>query len=232
VSHPSIRIAVELAAFAEKKGAFGHQLLAPLRPTGGPPKLAEVVAYFEAVLRETTLPMMLYLNAGPGADLSVPETIELAKLDGVAYVKESSRDLARVSRLIEEIEHAGHARYFTTMQMYLATLALGGSGVTLPPPAAAVVRRITEAFVAGDFAEAARVQRQFTIFPAQWMGFGLAAVMKAAMNHLGLPAGDPYPPYEPVRGEALDRLRAYLDTMSFNDEDRGQNAFRTAAIAR
>lgn len=73
--------------------------------------------------------------------------IELARLDRVRQGKLC--DLARVSRLIEEIEHAGHARCFTTMQMYLATLALGGSGVTLPPPAAAVIRRITEAFVAG-----------------------------------------------------------------------------------
>jgi 4-hydroxy-tetrahydrodipicolinate synthase len=32
-----------------------------------------------------------------------------------------------VSRLIVEIDRAGHARYFTTMQMLLATLQLGGS---------------------------------------------------------------------------------------------------------
>lgn len=213
ISHPSIRVAIELGQFAQEKGAAAIQLLAPNRPTGGPPKSSELMAYFRAVIAETDLPMMLYLNAGPGADVSVPDTVELAKLDRIRWVKESSRDLARVSRLIEEIEHAGHARYFTTLQMYLATLSLGGSGVTLPPPAAAVVRRITEAFTAGNYPEAARLQRQFTLFPARWMPFGLAAVMKAAMNHLGLPAGDPYPPYEPLRGEALAQLHAWLDGM-------------------
>jgi 4-hydroxy-tetrahydrodipicolinate synthase len=218
ISHPSVRVAIKLAEFAAAQGAAAHQLLAPNRPTGGPPKTSELVSYYQTVLRETTLPMMLYLNAGPGADVSVADTIELAKLERIDYVKESSRDLARVSRLIEEVEHAGHARYFTTVQMYLATLSLGGSGVTLPPPAAAVIRHITEAYVAGNWAEAARLQRLFTVFPARWMGFGLAAVMKAAMSYIGVPAGDPYPPYEPVQGDALSKLHAYLDSMGLKKQ--------------
>lgn len=211
ISHPSFKTAIDLAHFAQDAGASVVQLLAPNRPTGGPAKLSEHVAYYQAVLRETDLPMMLYLNPGPGADVSVPATVELASLDGIAYVKESSRDLARVSRLVEEIEHAGHAHYFTTLQMYLATLSLGGSGVTLPPPAALIARKITDAFVAGDIAEAQRLQRQYTLWPARWMPFGLAAVMKATLNHLGVPAGNPFPPYEPVTGEALERLHAYID---------------------
>jgi len=213
ISHPSIRIALDLAEFSAAAGASGHQLLAPMRPTGGPIKTSELMGYFQAVLKETSLPMMLYLNAGPGADVSVPDTIELAKLEGIAWVKESSRDMARVSRLIEEIEHGGHAHYFTTMQMYLPSLMLGGSGVTLPPPAALIANKIATAFLAGDHVEAARLQRQFTLFPARWMPFGLAAVMKAAMTHLGLNMGHPYPPYEPLTGAALDSLKACLDGM-------------------
>ena len=70
-----------------------------------------------------------------------PATVAIARIDKVRYIKESSRDLARVSRLIVEIDHAGHARYFTTMQMLLATLELGGSGATMPPPAAEIARQ-------------------------------------------------------------------------------------------
>jgi len=72
VSHPSFRISIELAAYAASMGAQSIQLLAPQRPTGGPPTTAELVRYYEAVGRETELPIMLYLNAGPGADVSVP----------------------------------------------------------------------------------------------------------------------------------------------------------------
>ena len=110
ISHPSFRIAIEIAHFAEEQGAAAVQLLAPLRGHGGPSSDRDLIQYFEAVGRETSLPITLYLNAGPGADVSIPATIALAKLERVRYVKESSRDLARVLRLIAEIDHAGHAK--------------------------------------------------------------------------------------------------------------------------
>src|SRR4029453_13283668 len=135
ISHASFKTAVELAHDAERWGAAAVQLLAPLRPFAGPPTQGALVAHFEAIGRETRLPVTLYLNPGPGADVSIPDTIALAKLPQVQLIKESSRDLARVSRLIVEVDRAGHARYFTTMQMLLITLMLGGSGATMPPPA-------------------------------------------------------------------------------------------------
>ena len=212
ISHPSFRTAVELAHDAENLGAAAVQLLAPLRPFAGPPTQADLIAYFEAVARETQLPITLYLNPGPGADVSIPDTIALAKLPSVQLIKESSRDLARVSRLIVEIDRAGHARYFTTMQMLLATLALGGSGATMPPPGSEIARHVIDAFVAGDFERAAELQLQFALFPSRWMHRGLAPVMKAALNLIGVPVGEPYPPYTPLTREEVAALAAILRT--------------------
>ena len=181
--------------------------LAPLRPFAGPPTRDDLIAYFEAVARETKLPITLYLNPGPGADVSIPDTIALAKLPRVQFIKESSRDLARVSRLIVEIDRAGHARYFTTMQMLLATLMLGGSGATMPPPACEIARHIIDAFVAKDYERAAQLQLQFALFPARWMHRGLAPAMKAAMNLIGIPVGEPYPPYAALTRDETSRAR-------------------------
>jgi 4-hydroxy-tetrahydrodipicolinate synthase len=212
VSHPSFRTAIELAQFAERLGAAAVQLLAPLRPFAGPPTQSDLVAYFEAVAKETALPITLYLNPGLGADVSIPDTIALAKLPRVQFIKESSRDLARVSRLIVEIDRAGHARYFTTMQMLLITLQLGGSGATMPPPACEIARHIIDAFVAKDYERAAELQLQFALFPARWMHRGLAPAMKAAMKLIGVPAGEPYPPYVSLPGEEMAALAALLKT--------------------
>ncbi len=212
ISHPSFKIAVELAHYAEQLGADAVQLLAPLRPFGGEPTQDELIAYFDLVSRETHLPVVLYLNPGPGANVSIPATIALSKLERVKYIKESSRDLSRVSRLISEIELAGHAKYFTTMQMLLITLQLGGSGITLPPPAAMLADKVIQAFAAGNMEEAARLQLQFALFPSRWMHNGLTPTMKAAMKILGMSAGDPYPPYQPIGGEELKALEAYLAT--------------------
>ena len=212
ISHPSFRTAIELAHFAEGLGAAAVQMLAPLRAHGGPPTDRDLVAYFEAVGRETALPMTLYLNPGPGAELSIPATIALAKLESVRYIKESSRDLARVSRLIAEIDHAGYAKYFTTMQMLLSTIQLGGAGATMPPPAAEIARHIIDAYVAGEHERAAEYQLQFALFPARWMHRGLTPTMKAAMRLIGLDMGDPYPPYATLDKDEVKALQALLET--------------------
>jgi 4-hydroxy-tetrahydrodipicolinate synthase len=212
ISHPSFRTAIELAHLAEDLGAAAVQLLAPLRPFAGPPTQADLIAYFEAIARETRLPVTLYLNPGPGADVSIADTIALAKLPQVQLIKESSRDLARVSRLIVEVDRAGHARYFTTMQMLLATLQLGGSGATMPPPGSEIARHVIDAFLAGDHERAAELQLQFALFPAKWMHRGLAPVMKAAMNLIGVPVGEPYPPYAALTKDEVDALAAVLRT--------------------
>jgi 4-hydroxy-tetrahydrodipicolinate synthase len=212
ISHPSFKTSVELAHFAESLGAAAVQLLAPLRPFAGPPTQADLIAYFEAVARETRLPITLYLNPGPGADVSIADTIALARLPSVQLIKESSRDLARVSRLIVEIDRAGHARYFTTMQMLLATLQLGGAGATMPPPGSEIARHVIDAFVARDHERAAALQLQFALFPSKWMHRGLAPVMKAAMNLIGVRVGDPYPPYGSLTAEETSALAAVLRT--------------------
>ncbi len=212
ISHPSFRTAIALAHFAEELGAAAVQMLAPLRAHGGPPTDRDLVAYFEAVGRETGLPITLYLNAGPGADVSIPATIAIAKLDKVRFIKESSRDLARVSRLIVEIDHAGHAKYFTTMQMLLASIQLGGAGATMPPPVAEIARAVIDAYVAGEHARAAESQLQFALFPARWMHRGLTPTMKAAMRIIGVPVGDPYPPYAALDAEETKALEAHLRT--------------------
>ncbi len=214
ISHPSFRTAIELAHDAERLGAAAVQLLAPLRPFAGAPTQNDLVAYFEAVGRETKLPITLYLNPGPGAEVSIPETIALAKLPYVQLIKESSRDLARVSRLIAEIDRAGHARYFTTMQMLLASIELGGSGATMPPPGSEIARRIIDAFVAKDYERAATLQREFALFPSRWMHRGLAPTMKAAMALIGVPVGEPYPPYTSLTTEEITSMTAVLGATS------------------
>ncbi|MFT3732963.1 MAG: dihydrodipicolinate synthase family protein [Hyphomicrobium sp.] len=210
ISHPSFKVAIELAHFAEKHGASAVQLLAPQKPTGGAPTTSELVRYFESIGRETRLPFVLYLNAGPGADVSIATTIELAKLGHIKFIKESSRDLSRVSRLIAEIEHTGYARYYTTMQMLLITLQLGGAGVTLPPPASEIARLIIDTYEAGNLPRAIELQQIFATYPSRWMPYGLAAVMKASVECLGVPVGRPYPPYDAVHGSDLDELQRFL----------------------
>lgn len=214
ISHPNTRIALELADLAASLKAEAVQVLAPQRPYGGQPGTQELVDYFGAIADKSPLPLLLYLNPGPGAEVGPEATIAITKLPKVKYVKESSRDLARVSRLIVEIDQAGHARYFTTMQMLLITLMLGGSGATMPPPACYIAAKIIDAFNAKDFEKAAKLQLEFALFPAKYQAKGLAPVMKAAMELIGIPLGDPYPPFPAFTAEEKKALGEELKKTS------------------
>jgi 4-hydroxy-tetrahydrodipicolinate synthase len=80
----------------------------------------------------------------------------------------------------------------------------------MPPPGSEIARHVIDAFVAKDYERAAEIQLQFALFPAKWMHRGLGPAMKAAMNLIGIPAGDPYPPYAPVSREELAALKTTL----------------------
>lgn len=230
VSHPAVATVMELVELAVDMKADAVQLLAPLRPYGGAPSLGELVTYYKTIAERSPLPVILYMNPGPGADVPPDWAIEICKIDNVKFVKESSRDLSRVSRLVVEIEHAGLAHYFTTMQMLFATLTLGGSGIALPPPAAYIAKRVLDAFLAKDLARAAEIQLQFALFPAKWMSKGLAPVLKAAMDVIGLSMGDPYPPFPALTTEEKQALAAVLKKTCLFDEE-GADAHRKTAIA-
>lgn len=216
VSHPYLPTVLELTDLAEEAGADAVQVLAPLRPWGGQPSNGEVVGYYEEIARHTRLPIVMYLNPGPGADLSIPATVEVSRTDSVRYVKESSRDLRRVGRLIEEVDQAGHARYFTTMEMLLITLMLGGPGATMPPPAVRLAEDLCAAYAAGDYASAAAIQRKFSLFPARWIQYGLTPLMKAAMQHVGVDLGEPAPPYQGLNAADHAAVAAELDRIGLS----------------
>jgi 4-hydroxy-tetrahydrodipicolinate synthase len=96
--------------------------------------------------------------------------------------------------------------------MLLATLQLGGSGATMPPPGCEIARHVIDAFVAKDFERAAEIQLQFALFPSKWMHRGLAPAMKAALNLIGISVGEPYPPYSALTREEMAALAATLRT--------------------
>jgi 4-hydroxy-tetrahydrodipicolinate synthase len=216
VSHPAPRCALELAEYAAACGADLIQVLMPQRPWGGEPQPAELIGYFSEIGQRSPLPLVAYHNPGPGADPAIPTLIELSHIDQVQYFKESSRDVTKIGRLIEAIDRADHARYFTTMQPLLITLLLGGSGGTMPPPGAAIGARIVEAVRQGQLDQAGELARTFSVFPGRWGSYGLPPVMKAALRHLGLDIGEPAPPYRALSPADDASLAEFLATSAFH----------------
>jgi 4-hydroxy-tetrahydrodipicolinate synthase len=208
----------ELAELAAEEGADYVQVLAPGRPWGGEPSPGELVDYFAAVESHSPLPIVAYHNPRCGADPSLETWARVTELAGVVALKESSRDLSKIGRMIEAVDAPGNCAYLTTMQPLLTTLLLGGSGGTMPPPGTRIGAEVVSAVRAGDLDRARSWQRLFNLFPSTWGGYGLPPVMKSAMRHFGVDLGDPLPPFHPVSERHHAEIGRFLSAAGVLDD--------------
>jgi 4-hydroxy-tetrahydrodipicolinate synthase len=98
IAEGSTREAVKLAEEAKKSGARGLMILPPMRYKSDH---RETVTYFKTVADATDLPMMIYNNP---VDYKVEVTLdmfaELVEKPTIQAVKESTRDVSNVTRMI------------------------------------------------------------------------------------------------------------------------------------
>ncbi len=230
-SSHSIDTILDLAEHAAAVGGDLIQVLMPIRPWGGQPTISDLVQFFTEVASASPLPIVAYHNPGPGADPPLDAFVRLSEINKVDYFKESSRDITKITRLIEQIQLAGKANYFTTMQPLLTTLMMGGAGATMPPPGTRIGARVVRAFREGDIDKARYWQRCFTLFPGKWGAYGLPPIMKSALKHFGVDIGDPARPYAPVSPRDHAQIGQFLTQIGIlGDGEPDEAAFDQAAI--
>jgi len=98
IAEQTTRGAIEAANKAEQDGAKGLMMLPPMRYKATD---HETVIYFSEVAKNTSLPIMVYNNP---VDYKIEVTLdmfdELLKFDNIQAVKESTRDISNVTRII------------------------------------------------------------------------------------------------------------------------------------
>jgi 4-hydroxy-tetrahydrodipicolinate synthase len=232
VSSPSLPSACSLAARMADAGASGVLAIAGQKPWGAPPTSDEAVRWFTRIADASPLPVTLYNNPRLGVDLSPECMAQICAHDNVGCVKETSRDGQKLLRLVD-LDRRELAAVYTNMELLLPTLVLGGSGAMLPLPGLPMASRIANAFLSGDLPEAAEAQAFFAEFPARWMSLGLAPVMKAACALMGCTVGGPLTPYEPLAGDDLQSLKAYLEAWKLlGIFERRQSAEKNRQVVR
>jgi 4-hydroxy-tetrahydrodipicolinate synthase len=98
IAEGNTAVAIEKIQQAEKWGANGFMLLPPMRYRSDD---AETVAYFTTLARATALPVMIYNNpVDYKINVSLDMFEELAQCANISAVKESTRDVTNVTRLI------------------------------------------------------------------------------------------------------------------------------------
>lgn len=98
IAEQTTRGAIEAANKAEQDGAKGLMMLPPMRYKATD---QETIIYFSEVAKNTSLPIMVYNNP---VDYKIEVTLdmfeELLKFDNIQAVKESTRDISNVTRII------------------------------------------------------------------------------------------------------------------------------------
>jgi 4-hydroxy-tetrahydrodipicolinate synthase len=198
---------VELARQAAAAGADG---LLAVTPYYSRPPQAGVLAHFLAIADATELPVMIYdIPKRSGIEVATETLIELARHRRIVAVKDAKQDLAASSRVIAETELAFYAG---DDAITLPMLAIGGVGVvgTSTHFSGAVTKRLIEAYLRGDLAEALALHQQLLpIFTGVFRAQGVTMV-KAGLQLQGRSVGSVRLPQVPATEQEITCLRADL----------------------
>lgn len=205
---------VAAAREARRAGAAGVLVLPPYFALPGP---AEVVAHYRAISDGAAIPIMIYNNPRRTGINLQPELLQqLADIEWVVAVKESSSDYVQTERTIREL--ADRVAVFTghSAERGAAAVLMGAHGFVSSLEPQIMGRRAIELYdtaAAGDFDQARAIQ-----FETLAVQDGLArcggtapANLKAAMNLLGRPGGYPRRPILPLTDAEMERLRSWLE---------------------
>ncbi len=205
IAEGSTREAVKLAKEAERCGAGALMMLPPMRYKSDH---RETVAYFKAVAEQTKLPIMIYNNP---VDYKIEVTLdmfdELASNANIQAVKESTRDVSNVTRMINRF--GDRFKILCGVDtIAMEELMLGAHGwvaglVCAFPKETVAVYRLTKA---GKIDEALKIYRWFLPLLELDIHPKLVQYIKLAEQEVGLGSEHVRAPRLPLVGEERDRI--------------------------
>ncbi len=205
IAEGSTREAVKLAAEAKKCGAKGLMMLPPMRYKSDH---RETVAYFKAVADSTNLPIMVYNNP---IDYKIEVTLdmfaELAENKNIQAVKESTRDVSNVTRMINRF--GDRFKILCGVDtLAMEELVLGADGwvaglVCAFPKETVAVYQLTKA---NKISEALKIYRWFLPLLELDIHPKLVQYIKLAEQEVGLGSEQVRAPRLTLVGEERDRI--------------------------
>ncbi len=171
-----------------------------------------LLAHFKAIADASSLPIILYnVPSRTGMTISLPVLTELAKHPRIIGIKEASGDMSytmEVAQLIDE----SFALYSGNDDLILPILSIGGIGVisvwaNIQPK---VVHELVHDYLNGNSPSAKEKQLTHLALINALFSETNPIPVKAAMNHLGLPAGPLRLPLIELGEEKKQQLIALL----------------------
>jgi len=204
---------IELTVAAERLGVDGVMIEVPYFMTPNPP---DVLAHYQAISDAVDVPIMAYNHPKrTGVPLSPRFMKELAAVENVVAMKDSTGDFAHVMECLHELGDS--LRFFIgPARLYgLPAVLMGAAGFVdgLSQVMGSRISELYECSMRGDLERAKR--RQWEAFEVGELMYKSAgtwpATAKDAMRLQGRPGGWPRKPLLPMRGADLEKLRSSLE---------------------
>lgn len=171
-----------------------------------------VVAYFSAIARATTLPVVLYTNPQfQRSDLTLAALERLAQVDNIRYLKDASSDTGRLLTVMNAV--GDRIRIFAASAHIPACVMLIGGLGWMAGPACVVPRQSVKLYDlcrAGRWDEAMTLQRSLWRINRAFAKYNLAACIKGALQIQGYDVGEPLAPQTPLDDTGRAEIRAVL----------------------
>lgn len=209
IAEGATHTAVRLAERAEQNGADGLMLLPPMmyKPTE-----RETVDFFGIVALSTGLPILVYNNPVDYKVEVTPAMFDiLLKLDNIQAVKESTRDISNVTRLLNRF--GDRLKILCGVDtLALEALLMGAHGwvaglVDAFPRETVAVYQLAKA---GRTEEALRIYRWFLPLLELDISPQLVQNIKLAESMTGLGTEHVRPPRQPLQGAERERVMAII----------------------
>jgi 4-hydroxy-tetrahydrodipicolinate synthase len=208
------REAIETTKMARDLGVSAVSVLTPYFVT---PNQKELIEHYVTIAKAVPdLPILLYSNPDrTQVPFPVTTVLELAAVDNIVGIKDSSGDMSITGEYIRITRGMNFHVLAGRDTLIYATLCYGGAGsicatANVDPR---VPVEIYEAFIAGDHKRA--LDAQYRLAPLR-IAFGLGtfpAVIKEALNMIGIEAGEAIRPVGPLTPENREKLRKVLADM-------------------
>jgi 4-hydroxy-tetrahydrodipicolinate synthase len=171
-----------------------------------------VIAYFTAIAKSVSLPIVLYTNPNfQRADLSPNAIEQLSHVPNIGYLKEASTNTGRLLSIMNKTKN--RLRIFAaSSHIPVCVMLIGGVG-WMAGPACVVPRQSVELYELCRRAEwdrAMDLQRKLWAFNQAFAKYNLAACIKGALELQGYAVGETLSPQTPLPPEGVDEVRRAL----------------------
>jgi dihydrodipicolinate synthase/N-acetylneuraminate lyase len=218
IAESTTKKAIAAAQKAEELGASGLMLLPPMRYYAD---VEETMTFFKAIAESTPLPIMIYNNP---VDYKIEVTLdmfeELAKYPNIQAVKESTRDISNITRMINRF--GDRFAIFTGVDpLAMESLVMGAVGWVaglvdaFPKETVAIYRLVKE----NRIAEALTIYRWFLPVLELDIHAKLVQYIKLAEVATGIGTENVRAPRLPLKGEERERvLKIINDALAVRPE--------------